>query len=238
MSRLPSTGPSLQRWLRQQERKAQRQQQSSAFNRSGTSVTAEGVTTVDGELDVVGNLDVTGTAAFDGNTTIGGNAAITGTLSLPAGIIGNDALTSPVVPQSVFGSITNFALTARNPVTTADVIKTVTITVPAGMTSAVISVISRVFAINNNTTGGINTFGADYFFAQTGIAGFLDTALPKVVDGSGSSDIAISPFAKVLTGLTPGGTFTVTIGACSDYLNWAASASNLATVSGNILWFR
>ena len=196
MSRLPSTGPSLQRYLRQQARTAQRQQQSSAFNLSGVTVTPDG-------------------------------------LSIP-----NDVLVSPVMPQGVFTSVSNFALTGRNPVTVADVISTTTITVPAGMTSAVVSVISRVFAINSNTTGGINTFGGDYFFAQTGIAGFLDAALPKVVDGSGSSDIAVSPFAEVLTGLTPGGTFTITIGACSDYLNWPAFPNNLATVSGNILWLR
>jgi hypothetical protein len=170
--------------------------------------------------------------------TIDSNLALTGTLSLPAGIIGNDALTSPVVPQSVFGSVSNFALTARHPVTTADVISTTTITVPAGVTSAVVTVLSRVFAINNNSTGGTNGAGSDYLYAQTGIAGFLDTCLPLSTGGSGGSNINISPFAKVLTGLTPGGTFTITIGACSDYLNWAASASNLATVSGNILWFR
>ena len=196
MGRLPSTGPSLQHYLRQQARAAQRQQQSSAFNLSGVTVTPDG-------------------------------------LSIP-----NDVLVSPVVPQGVFASVSNFALTARNPVTVADVISTTTITVPAGFTSAVVTVISRVFAINPNSTGGPAGTGLDYFFAQTGIAGFLDAPLPVVVTGSQSSDTAISPFTKVLTGLTPGGTFTITIGACSDYLNWYAFTNNLATVSGNILWFR
>jgi len=51
---------SLTRWLRQQERKAQRQQQSSAFNLSGTSVTAEGTTTTDGTWDLTGDLNVSG----------------------------------------------------------------------------------------------------------------------------------------------------------------------------------
>jgi hypothetical protein len=50
VSRLPETGPSLMRWLRQQERNAQRQAASSSYNRSGTSVTAEGETTVTGAL--------------------------------------------------------------------------------------------------------------------------------------------------------------------------------------------
>ena len=60
MSKLPSTGPSLQRYLRQQAHTAQRQQQSSAFARSGTSVTAEGVTTVDGTQNLTGDLNVSG----------------------------------------------------------------------------------------------------------------------------------------------------------------------------------
>ena len=237
MSRLPSTGPSLQRYLRQQARAAQRQQQSSAFNLSGTSVTAEGVVTVDGELDINGPLAVHGTADFDGDTTIGGNAAITGTLSLPAGIIDNDALANPIVSQSVYATILNFNLTAHTFSTPLPVIKTVTITVPAGFTAANVEVSSRLFAYNNNTTGGINGAGGDYFSCQTGIAGSLDFALGLVVLGSGSSGVAISPFATPMTGLTPGDTFTITIGACSGYLNWT-QAGNVATVSGNILWFR
>lgn len=50
MSRLPETGPSLMRHLRQQTRQIERQVNSSAFNRSGISVTGEGVSTVDGSL--------------------------------------------------------------------------------------------------------------------------------------------------------------------------------------------
>jgi len=141
--------------------------------------------------------------------------------------------------QSVWATVSGFALSASYPHTAPlTVIKTVTITVPAGFTSANVSVISRVFAYNNNTAGGINTLGGDYLLAQTGIAGTLDFALLQVVDGSGSSGIITSPLATTLTGLTPGSTFTITIGANSDYLNWAAATGNVATVSGNILWFR
>src|SRR5665647_2399920 len=96
MSRLPETGPSLRRIIEQQKRQANRAADASPYTRSGTSVTAEDEVTVDGALIVTGPLDVTGPAAFAGDTTIGGNAAITGTLSLPAGIINNAALTSPV----------------------------------------------------------------------------------------------------------------------------------------------
>jgi len=50
----------LQRYLRQQARNAQRQASSSAFARSGTAVTAEGVTTVDGTQNLTGDLNVSG----------------------------------------------------------------------------------------------------------------------------------------------------------------------------------
>ena len=233
MSRLPSTGPSLQRWLRQQERKAQRQQQSSAFARSGTSVTAEGVVTVDGELDINGPLAVHGTADFDGDTTIGGNAAITGTLSLPAGIIDNAALASPVKPQSVYFSAPNFAVS-----TTPSAKASSTFTVPAGFTSAVVSVNSRIYAINPNTTGGWDSAGADFLYAESKIGADNGTAMPLMVAGSNYSGINFSPFSTVLTGLTGGGTFTITVVASTMYQTWAANTSNAAEVSGSILWFR
>jgi len=244
MSRLPSTGPSLQRWLRQQERKAQRQQQSSAFARSGTTVVAEDVTEVDGTLDVVGALIVDGTetvngplavhgtAAFDGDTTIGGNAAITGTLSLPAGIIGNDALTSPVVPQAVYFNASNFSLNTSPAVKASQ-----TITVPAGFTSAVVSVTARIYAANPNTTGGMGP-GGDYLYGKATIDGADCIALPVIVLGSGSSGVSVSSFSVVKTGLTPGGTFVISAVGITAYLTWAAYTTNVAEVSGFIQWFR
>ena len=219
MSRLPETGPSLTRWLRQQERNAQRQANSSAFNRSGISITAEGVSTVDGELDVTGDL------------VVSGHAAITGTLSLPSGIIDNDALANPVSSQSVYADISNFNLVHHGFSTPLPVIKTVTITVPAGFTAANVEVFSRVFAYNNAAA-------ADFLACQTGIAGRLDYALGILIPAGGNgSGVAISPFATTLSALTPGDTFTITIGAASNLYDWTM-AGNVATVSGNILWFR
>lgn len=82
MSRLPETGPSLQRYLRRQARTAQRQQQSSAFNLSGVSVTAEDETTV------------------------------VGTLNLKSGSITDAELANPAIRQAVNLTTTDFAPTA------------------------------------------------------------------------------------------------------------------------------
>jgi len=168
------------------------------------------VATVDGELDVTGILNVTG------NTIIGG------TLSLPNGIINNDALTSPVVPQYIYAvNPSGVALT-----TTEVTLKTVTITVPANVTSAVVFCTSRVYAGNPNPN-------PDYLYVNTNIAGSHAGALPLLTQGS---SVNIAPYSQVLTGLTPGGTFTVSVSAYTAYYTW--SAGTVADMSGNILWFR
>jgi len=227
MSKLPKLRPSLTDYVVNQTRQAARQARTSAFALSGTAVTAEGVVTVDGELDINGPLAVHGTAAFDGDTTIGGNAAITGTLSLPNGIINNDALNSPVTAQYVWFTTANFALATSY--STARV--TSTISVPAGMTSAVVSVVGRLFAINPNA-------GADYLYAVSTIDGPGSGSIPLLVGPSGGSGINVAPFSTVLTGLTGGGTFVIALWGRTDIASWATNAANTAEVSGTILWFR
>ena len=229
MSRLPSTGPSLQRWLRQQERKAQRQQQSSAFARSGTSVTAENVTEVDGTLNVVGNLDVTGTANFDGNTTIGGNAAITGTLSLPSGIINNDALSSPVKPvwSHADSGASSFAVT-----TTMTNRATATVTVPTVYTQALIMAAGQASAVN--TTASLDTLYVGVSINGTDPPGW---ASGQDVGSSGFGG-ATSSVSGVITGLTGGGTFTIAARIRSAFAGWSANASNEANIDASVLFLR
>ena len=245
MSKLPSTGPSLQRYLRQQARTAQRMQNSSAFARSGTAVSAEGVVTVDGELDVTGDLVVDGsetvngplavhgTAAFDGNTTIGGNAAITGTLSLPAGIVDNAALANPVVSQAIYATTNTYVVT-----TTETTRASVTVTVPAGFTAAVVNVMGRVDGRNGNSTGGWDGAGGDLLHSRAVIAGVPGLDMDLSVLGSGDHAVSVMPLATVLTGLTPGGTFILAANVWSEYQNWPAHAKNIAEISGTVTWYR
>ena len=181
---------------------------------------------IDSSLTVGGSLDVTGPMV------------VGGTLSLPAGIIDNDALTSPTKSQMVQTDATNFALT-----TTYTTKVTSTITVPAGFTAAVIAITGRVLAFNTNSTGGADAAGADYLRARPSIAGVVGIPLPLVVAGSNSSVVNVAPMATVLTGLTPGGTFTITVEVKSDYQSWAANALeangwNKVVLSGIISWSR
>ena len=239
MSRLPETGPSLSRWLRQQERKAQRQQNSSAFARSGTKVVAEGVTEVDGTLSVVGDLDVSGTADitgplavhgtadFDGDTTIGGNAAITGTLSLPAGIIDNAALAHPVVVGSSaaeFGMSSAIALSANPAAPTT--LTTLSVTVPADATSAIAttSVVPAIY-----TASGTGTFTATVESSLTsgGTGAFSYAA--EIVDVVGAATSACTVTKPiVLASVTPGATITMRATA------YASGAGLLAEGDGSL----
>jgi len=184
-------------------------------------VVAEDVTEVDGTLNVVGNLNVSGPAV------------ITGTLSLPAGIIDNAALASPVVPQSVNFTSSNFAIGTAVAVRASS-----TITVPAGFTSAVVTVIARVLGFNPNTTAGSNGTGGDWLY----IAAQIDTAVGiyhgDVVLGSNDSNISVDGLSTVLTGLTGGDTFMCKVNVCSGLLDWGTSVNNAAEMSGTILWFR
>jgi len=239
VSRLPETGRTLTGYLVDQRRQAGRQANSSSFNRSGMSATAEGETTVDGDLiidgteTVNGPLAVHGTAAFDGNTTIGGNAAITGTLSLPAGIIDNDALANPLKAQYIYNTTSGYAVT-----TTETTRASVTVTVPAGFTAAVVSVMGRVDGRNSNTTGGWNATGGDLLHTRAWIAGGTGQDMDLSVLGSGDHAVSVMPFAAVLTGLTPGDTFILAAKVWSEYQNWAAHAKNIAEISGTVTWYR
>ena len=229
MSKLPKLRPSLTDYVVNQTRQAARQARTSAFALSGTAVTAEGVVTVDGELDINGPLAVHGTATFDGDTTIGGNAAITGTLSLPAGIIDNAALTSPVVPQKVYFTATHTLTAATQTVATS------TFTVPAGFTTALVSVSARAYATNQNTSGGADGLGGDYFGIAPTVGAVVGGAT-NFVKGSNGYGECVALASDLLTGLTPGGTFTIPVTAATNYFTWTTGIG--VVVSGTILWLR
>jgi len=213
VSKLPSTGPSLQRWLRQQARQAQRLQQSSAFARSGTSVTAKDVTEVDGTLNVVGNLNVSGPAA------------ITGTLSLPAGIIGNDALTSPVVPSSQYVQVTNFGLTVAWAAKA-----TISVTVPVGFTTLQVMAASRIGAYNS--TAIYDSLYSKITIGAATQGGFLTGV------GSGTAETSVSALTATLPGLTPGATVDIVLWGSTGSAAWAVDARNGADLSASLLWLR
>jgi len=221
MSRLPSTGPSLQRYLRQQARAAQRQQQSSAFALSGTSVVAADVTEVDGTLNVVGNLNVSGPAV------------ITGTLSLPAGIIDNAALTSPVVLGVVSFTDTGFAVTTS----WSDAAAT-TITVPAGCTQLLATCNAGVYASNPNTTGGSNGTGGDFLDCRVLLNGSGSAGFAIGLSGSNGFTSSSSSGSFVFSGLTPGATLAISAQSLAGWQALGSNVVNKANINATLVWLR
>lgn len=141
------------------------------------------------------------------------------------GKLGNDALTNPAGPQGIYDASYNFALSSF-----ATTIRTITITVPAGRTSATVLAISRLYAVNPTTSD-------DRIVTWTSIAGVAANNLPSTLaPASGGSTISISPMMKVLSGLTSGSTFTITVEGGSWIANWAANAANTLEVTGMIFW--
>lgn len=130
------------------------------------------------------------------------------------------------MPQAIYAQTSNFGLR----ITSATVLST-TITVPAGFTSAAVSVVGRAFAINSTTS-------VDYLYADARIAGTPGHGLPIVATASNGSALNVAPYSKVLTGLTPGSTFVIAVNAATSFASWAADSSNSADLSGIINWYR
>jgi hypothetical protein len=148
-------------------------------------------------------------------------------LTLRAGIVGNDALTSPVVPGVINAGSSGFAIG-----TSYATVYSGNIAVPAGFTSAAISVVARVFALNNGSSS------VDYLRARPAIAGNTGTGVPVAATNAGGSATATTPLSVVLSGLTGGSNVAVSIQAAADYAAWPSDSLNRADLSGSVLWFR
>ncbi|WP_426986548.1 hypothetical protein [Pseudarthrobacter sp. Y6] len=190
-------------------------QQLAAANQLG----AAGIRAVDGGITVEGSQTV------NGPLTINGAAVITGTLDLPAGIIGNDALSSPVTIGTASDGIGNYAIN-----TASTVRKSITLTCPAGFTQAVVTANPTAMGYNSTAT-------ADYLYVQSVIQGVgsgeLYTSAPAGV-GVGLA----APFHLSLTGLTDGETITVAVATRAGNGTWAASTGNQANIYATAIFLR
>lgn len=207
--------PTVSSTLRAQAKQLRRQGSASSYALTGAAVPEQGVTA--SPNFVAGSA---GWALYDN-----GNGEFN-ELTLRSGIIGNDALTNPVVPGYLFASANTFGVT-----TTLTNILTRNVTVPSGCTQLAASVTGRVYATNN-------TAGLDYLYGQANIAGFNGNALPLAVSGSNGTGTNISPFSVLLTGLTPGSNVAFQMAASTAFASWASNASNVVELSGLLLWFR
>jgi len=224
MGKQPKPFPSLKRNLKEDRSLTRRIQNASPFFGTGISPTGSGgmeSDDFDGDLDA-GNAGTKGWAFNSARVAIG-------ELLLRPGSIGNDALANPTAPGSVYATATGFAMTTSFATKVSQ-----TVTVPAGFTSAAVTLNGSIFAYNQNPAGT----GVDYLYSQAWIDTVHGAATPLACTDNGGSGKNPCAMSTVLTGLTPGGTFTVLIAGQTAFNGWPAHTSMLAELSGTITWYR
>jgi hypothetical protein len=146
-------------------------------------------------------------------------------MTIRGGIIGNDALVSPVVPAPILASTSGFAVTVA-----PSIIVTTGLTVPTGITKAVV-IVSCWSYVNNNA-------GVPVILDLNAVVNGTGTGVSEVTFGTGvAGSIPPSIMSPLVTGLVAGGTLTVQ-GQLASTMALTASASNRAGLSGAVLWFR
>lgn len=165
-----------------------------------------------GELLIEGDLEVTG------NTVIGG------TLSLPAGIIDNDALANPV--RAAGNSVIQNAIGAA---TSDQAYASASIPVPAGFSQALVLV--NVYAGLSNTSGA-----SDNLYVKARINGVDSREIPIGVT-AGAFGGGSTAKSTLLTGLS-GGDVTVSVVVHTQLAAWGASAGNRAFTESIVIFLR
>lgn len=163
-------------------------------------------------------------ASADGTALFKGPVVIEGTLSLPAGIIDNDALSSPLQPGSAGLTDSNFAV-----MTAPTVRAQASIAVPAGY--------SRAMVMNGVAAGATNNSAShDFLYVAASINGTGGgETLTTVYTGTYGSASAWA--IRTLTGLN-GGNITVETRVRSGNAAWAASVANSANTNALALFLR
>lgn len=187
----------------------------------GGNLEVDGAATFGGDTTVGGDLDVTGDATFSGSM------AVTGTLSLPAGIIDNDALASPVRPATM-SAVNGAAIPNAWATLVSD-----TINVPAGFTQA------QIFAVGSVVGDAGSAVGTPSFFARcviwrNEVAVKQGTTLRAYFQQYGIQ--SLTPHATtILTGLSGG---TISVGIYGVAFPTLAGPESVADISASVTFLR
>ena len=141
-------------------------------------------------------------------------------------LIANDALASLVTPEGIDGLANNFAITMAP----ADIL-TIPPTVPAGISSACISVVGEFGA--KNTSASTDSCSFSIWLSGYGASFARDITLAPSVYGSASGSDAY-----VVSALTPGTVINLRVEASTTGADWTAFAGNYVKLRGFALWFR
>ena len=220
-------GSGLIRWMKGGESQLSflRERLNRPLANTGMSVPGPGVTQVDGSLVVQGGDAKSGnfaTGSTGWHLDHTGNAEFND-LTLRGGIIGNDALTNPVIPQSVWkGTTADFSLNTGWTALTAQ-----TQSAPSGASSVIVHGFVRLVATNT-------TASKDYLYSDLDIAGQSCGGFATPV-AAGDVGTSFCSFARVLTGVS---SVTLTAYGSTSTGTWATGTGNVCQISASVLWFR
>ena len=115
-------------------------------------------------------------------------------------------------------------------VTTSYAVKnTVSVTVPAGYTKALVSVMGWIAAVNNSAA-------EDAFYAVLRLDGVYGESSYLSVGTSTTAAAAVG-LSDALTGLSAGDSITVEVSGKTSVGTWSSSASNKASIQGFALFY-
>ena len=157
-----------------------------------------------------------------GMKPIPGGVEIQGTLSLPAGIINNDALANPISAASSHVDIENFSLATGSSV---EKIRS-TFTVPAGFTQAQVYATATMNAVNTSAS-------PDTMYVSCLIDGYGTGWQSKTTVVNGTSGNASKSVTRLLTGV--GATFYVSAIASSGVNAWPVAPNNGNTIDLSVM---
>ena len=182
----------------------------------------DGGTDLDGFVNINGDAVVNGPLEVNGDSVFNGAMSIAGALNLPAGIIGNDALTSPLTPLVAHADVANFAL-ATGP--NVEKVRA-TINVPDGFTQALVYATASMNAKNYNATSDSMYLACTVNGSTPGWSGQQSVAAGEVGHCTKTVASLLSP---------AGSSFYVNAKASSGSLAWAASTGDQNTINIDVM---
>lgn len=165
-----------------------------------------------------------GMKPMDGGVEFPGDVRIAGTLDLPAGIIGNGALTDPLVVSTSGVSQNNFGIG-----TGTGTFALGSVDVPEGYTRA--AVLCMVVGGAQNSTASM-----DYIYVSSSINGSGGGESPQPA-GAGAYASTSANGIRTLTGLN-GGTIDLGCRIRTNSAAWASNGSNFANMNAVVYFSR
>lgn len=166
-----------------------------------------------------------GGMVVEGYQTVNGPMTITGSLDLPAGSVPNDALANPVQTATASSGITNYAID-----TVSTVRASVTLTVPAGFTRAIVMANASAAGTNSGTS-------ADYLYVSAVVQAVNGGELYSSA-AAGLGVGLVAPFSPTLTGLSSGQPVTVSVATRAGTATWTAVTANQASIAATAIFLK